>query len=59
VLSSLGFHDYFGLGVIVISVPAQAELAYVGDELYTRSRDDTVAVSDARAIAGLVSRFSG
>lgn len=59
VLSSLGFHDYFGLGVIVISVPAQTELAYVGDELYMRSGDDTVAVSDARAIAGLVSRFSG
>jgi len=59
VLSSLGFHDYFGLGVIVISVPPQGELAYVGNELYMRSGDDTVAVSDPRAIAGLVSRFSG
>jgi hypothetical protein len=58
VLSSLGFHDYFGLGVIVISIPPQNELSYVADDLFMRSGDDTVAVTDARAIAGLVARFA-
>ncbi|PPG50171.1 hypothetical protein C5C24_10710 [Rathayibacter sp. AY2B3] len=58
VLSSLGYHDYFGLGVIVISIPPQNELAYVGDDLYMRSGDETVAVSGAKSIAALVARFT-
>ena len=58
VLSTIGYHDYFGLGVIVISITPQKELAYVGDDLYMRSGDETVAVIGAKQIAGLVSRFS-
>jgi hypothetical protein len=58
VLSSMSYHDYFGLGVIIISIPPQTELSYVGKELYMRAGDDTVLADDGRTIAGLVGRFA-
>lgn len=58
VLSSIGYHDYFGLGVIIISVPPQSSLSYVGKKLYMRSGDDTVLAEDGHTIAGLVERFA-
>lgn len=58
VLSSMSYHDYFGLGVIVISIPPQDELSYFGDSLYMRSGDDTIEATGAKVIAGLLSRFN-
>ena len=58
VLSSLSFHDYFGLGLILIGVPTQNSVSYVGDDIYMRSGDDTVQASDAKKIAAVVQRFS-
>jgi len=58
VLSSMSYHDYFGLGVIIISIPPQNALSYVDTEIYMRSGDDTVLASDGKTIAGLVGRFS-
>jgi hypothetical protein len=56
VLSSMSY--YFGLGVILISVPPQSALSYVDADLYMRSGDDTVKASDGKTIAGLVARFA-
>jgi len=58
VLSSMSYHDYFGLGVIVISVPPQTTLSYVDSDIYIRSGDDTVLASEGKTIAGLVGRFA-
>jgi predicted HTH transcriptional regulator len=58
VLSTLGFHDYYGLGLIVISVPAQSELSFVGDETYWRNGDETVKAADQRMAAQLTKRFA-
>lgn len=58
VLSSISYHDYFGLGLIVIGVPVQKAVSYVGNDLFTRSGDDTVLASDGKAIAAVLQRFS-
>lgn len=58
VLSSMSHHDYFGRGVIIISIPRQTTLSFVGSEIYLRSGDDTVLASDGKTIAGVVSRFA-
>lgn len=57
VLSSIDFNDYFGLGVIVITVPAQDEVSFVGDELYWRSHDNTLLADNAKKIAEISRRF--
>lgn len=58
ILSSLGFHDYFGYGVIVISVPPQQGLSYVGDDVYYRRGDETFIAGTAKEVAGLAGRFA-
>ena len=58
VLSSMSFHDYFGLGVIIISIPPQTSPSYVDSDIYMRSGDDTVLAADGKTIAGLVGRFA-
>ncbi|WP_032364188.1 DUF262 domain-containing protein [Rhodococcoides fascians] len=58
VLSRIDYHDYFGLGLVVISVPRQSDLSYVGDETYTRESDETVHVTGAKSIADLAKRFA-
>lgn len=57
VLSTIGHHDYFGLGLIIISVPPQKDLSFVGDDVYWRQGDETVKAADQRAVANLTKRF--
>lgn len=57
VLSNMDFNSFFGLGVIVITVPPQTELSYVGDEVYWRNGDATELADSAKTIAGIVKRF--
>ncbi|MET8654118.1 GmrSD restriction endonuclease domain-containing protein [Nocardia aurea] len=57
VLSNMDYNDYFGLGVIVIRVPAQTELSYVGDDVFWREGDSTLKADSARTIAMLAKRF--
>ena len=58
VLSSISYHDYFGLGLLIIGVPGQKTVSYVGNDLYMRSGDDTVLASDGKTIAAVLQRFS-
>ena len=58
VLYSLSYHDYFGLGVIVITVPPQRELAFVGNTTYSRKGSETVEVADVKGISDLGKRFA-
>jgi hypothetical protein len=57
VLSSLDFNSYFGLGVIVLTVPPQTELSYVGHDVYWRNADSTEAAVLPKDIAALAKRF--
>jgi hypothetical protein len=58
VLSNLDFNDYYGMGVIVITVPPQKQLSYVGEDLYWREGDSTSMAKSAKVIASLAQRFS-
>lgn len=57
VLSSIDFNSFFGLGVIVISIPPQNELSFVGDDVYWRNGDSTELAKDAKTIASIAKRF--
>ena len=57
VLSSIDFNSFFGLGVIVLTVPPQKELSYVGDEVFWRKGDSTAQATLPKDIANLARRF--
>jgi hypothetical protein len=57
VLSNFDFNDYFSLGIIIINVPPQSSLSYVGEKAYWRSGDETLEATQPRQIADLVARF--
>lgn len=57
VLSTLDFNSFYGLGIIIITIPSQTELSYVGEELFWRNGDSTERLENAKKIADLASRF--
>jgi len=57
VLSNIDFNDFYDLGVILITVPAQSEISYVGEDVYFRSFDETKKAETAKQIAAIVKRF--
>ena len=57
VLSGMDFNSFYGLGVIVITIPSQSELSYVGEELYWRNGDATELAQATKQIAGIAGRF--
>ena len=57
VLSSMDFNSFYGLGVIIIVIPPQKELSYVGNDLFWREGDSTSPASQAKQIAALAKRF--
>ncbi len=57
VLSHIDFNDFFGLGVIIITVPPQNELSYYGDDVYWRNGDSTEIAKASKQVAGLAQRF--
>ncbi len=57
VLSSLDFNDFYGLGIIVITIPPQKELSYLDDEVYWREADSTSHATTAKQVAAIAKRF--
>lgn len=57
VLSNMDFNSFYGLGVIVITIPAQNDLSYVGEEIYWRDGDATELAKTPKRIAELAKRF--
>lgn len=57
VLSHIDYNEFFGLGIIVITVPAQKELSYFEDQPFWRQGDSTVVAKSAKEIATLAQRF--
>lgn len=57
VLSSIDFNAYYGLGLMVITVPAQTEPSYFNDEIYWRDGDNTKKADAPKLIASIGRRF--
>jgi hypothetical protein len=57
VLSHMDFNSYFGLGVIVFTIPAQKELSFYADKVFWRNGDSTLEATQAKQIADLAKRF--
>ncbi len=57
VLSHIDFHDYYGLGLVVIEIPQQTDLTFVGSDLYWREGDQTTKAVDPKTIAAIAKRF--
>ncbi len=57
VLSNMDFNSFYGLGIIVITIPPQRELSYVEEEIYWRNGDATELAKTPKQIAGLAQRF--
>lgn len=57
VLSSIDYNDYYGMGLIVIAVPPQTELSFVGDDVYVRRGDETVKATGQREAMEISKRF--
>jgi hypothetical protein len=57
VLSNMDFNSFYGLGIIVISVPSQNALSFVGDEVYWRSGSSTELVKTNKEVAAIAGRF--
>lgn len=57
ILSSIDYNSYYGLGVIVMSIPPQKEPSYVGDNMYWRDGDNTKLAEGAKLINTIGRRF--
>lgn len=56
VLSSIDFHEFYSLGIIIITIPAQTELSYLDEQVYWRKVDSTEEATP-KVVAMLVKRF--
>lgn len=57
ILSHIDYNSFYGLGVIIFTVPPQKELSYYGDDVYWRDGDSTEIATTAKQIAALAQRF--
>lgn len=57
VLSSIDFNEYYGLGVIIVSVPPQKSPSFVGDNMYWRDGDNTKLVQGMKQSSDIARRF--
>ncbi|HBV7861872.1 TPA: DUF262 domain-containing protein [Escherichia coli] len=57
VLSKIDYNDFYGLGVIVITVPPQQSISAVGQDIYWREADKTT-LAHGLQIATIATRFS-
>lgn len=58
VLSSIDYNDFYGMGVVIITVRAQKTLSYVGEYTYWREGDSTKKVESQKQAVALSQRFS-
>lgn len=55
-LSSIDYHNYHGLGIIIVTVQKQSDISFVGDDCYFREGDDTKKAS-IKEVAEISKRF--
>ncbi|MCE6967143.1 GmrSD restriction endonuclease domain-containing protein [Cereibacter sphaeroides] len=57
VLSSIDYNSYYGLGVIVITVPPQTEQSLLDDTVFWRDGDNTKAAESMKQATDIARRF--
>ncbi|MCI4237102.1 DUF262 domain-containing protein [Dickeya dianthicola] len=57
VLSKIDYNDFYGLGVIVITIPPQNSISAVGEKIYWREADNT-SLAQGLQIASIAMRFN-
>lgn len=57
VLSHIDFNEYYGLGIIVITIPSQTKVSYYDSKIYWRKADSTYEASDMKTIVEIAQRF--
>lgn len=57
VLSRIDYNSFYGLGIIIITIPVQKEACYVGEEMFWRKGDSTELAKGAKQIAEIAKRF--
>ncbi|MCL1552922.1 GmrSD restriction endonuclease domain-containing protein [Xanthomonas nasturtii] len=58
VLAHIDFNEYYGLGVIIINVPAQTQASTVGDSMYWRNVDQTTLATSMKMAADIGAKFA-
>ncbi|WP_241846812.1 DUF262 domain-containing protein [Xanthomonas oryzae] len=58
VLAHIDFNEYYGLGVIIINVPAQTQASTVGDSMYWRNVDQTTLATSMKMAAEIGAKFA-
>lgn len=57
-LSNIDFNSFYGLGIVIITIPPQRDISFYGKDIYFRDGDQTVHASEAPQIADIIKRFS-
>ncbi|MEO1551973.1 MAG: hypothetical protein AAFR93_16350, partial [Pseudomonadota bacterium] len=57
VLASIDYNNFFGFGVIVVSVRPQKEMSYLGEDVFYREGDQTKLADTARKVGNVAGRF--
>ncbi len=57
VLSNIDFNAFYGMGVLVVTIPPQKELSYFDEEVYWREGDSTKKADSPKQIAAFARRF--
>lgn len=57
VLSNIDFNDYYGLGLIIITINSQERFSQNEKKIYWRAGDSTVLAEEPEQIAQIVQRF--
>lgn len=58
VLSNIDFNEYYGYGLIVISIPNQRNVSYFNEDAYYRQGSSTMKAEKAPVITSIAQRFS-
>ena len=56
VLSTMDFNDFYGLGLLIITIPPQQNISSVGDNVYWRDADNT-KLANGIQVARIAQRF--
>lgn len=57
VASSMDFNNFYGLGVIIITIRPQSDLSYYGDDVYWRNADSTEQATNMKQAGEISKRF--
>jgi Putative DNA-binding domain len=57
VLANFDYNNFYGLGVLIITIPPQKDISYYDNRVFFRSNDETIEATTAQQIANVAKRF--